>query len=57
MPKYVIEREVPGAGSLSRADRPSLSIMRRPEKARPADSMGAQLCDWRQNLLHLHRAK
>jgi hypothetical protein len=38
MPKFVIERELPGAGSLSP------QIVRDTEQNGPADSVGAQLC-------------
>jgi hypothetical protein len=48
MPKFVIERELPGAGSLSP------QIVRDTEQNGPADSVGAQLCYPGQDLLHLH---
>jgi len=49
MPKYVIEREIPGAGKIvaSRTQRHCAEIMRRAEQDGTADSMAPQLCDRR----------
>ena len=59
MPKYVIERNMPGAGSLppealQAASQTSCSVLR---KLGPEDSMGAQLRDRRQDLLRLYCPK
>jgi hypothetical protein len=59
MPKYVIERELPVAGQLSPqqlqvVSQTSCSVLR---KLGPGDSVGSQLRDPGQNLLHLHRSQ
>ena len=58
MPKFVIERDLPGAGSLSRAgvERYLTEIVRCPQEYGPADSVGPQLRYPGQDLLYLHRA-
>ena len=57
MPKYVIEREIPGAGSLTAEDlreitRRSCCVL---EELGPADPVGRELRDRRPDLLRLHR--
>ena len=59
MPKFVIEREIPGAGSLSPEQLQAISqkscgVLR---NLGPADSVAAQLRHRRQDLLRLHRAQ
>lgn len=56
MPKYVIEREIPGREIVdSRTQRHCAEIMRRAEQDGAADSMGQELRGRRQNLLRIHR--
>ena len=47
MPKYVIEKEIPGAGvspqELQAVSQKSCSVL---QNLGPANSVGAQLCDW-----------
>ena len=56
MPKYVIERELPGAGNLNGDEVKGISqkILRRAQGPRSRNPMGAKLCDRRQDLLHIH---
>jgi hypothetical protein len=48
MPKYVIEREIPGAGKLSKEELTGNfgKILQR-ARSRAADSMGRELCNRR----------
>ena len=60
MPKYVIEREIPGAGKMSPQDlqeHDRSEVLRRAAKTGAANSVGAQLRHRRQNLLRLYRAE
>ena len=59
MPQFVIEREMPGAGSLGAEDlklasQTSCSVLQRPRAANP---VGPQLRHRQQDLLHLSRAE
>jgi len=56
--KFVIEREIPGAGQIepSRSQDISLKVMRGAQQSRAQRAMGTQLRNRRQNLLYLHAA-
>ncbi len=58
MPKFVIERDLPGAGSLNTQELECYlaEIVRCPHEHGPADSVGSQLRYPGQDLLYLHRA-
>jgi hypothetical protein len=60
MPKYLIEREIPGAGNLTPQglqgiSQKSCSVLQ--NLGPTADSMGRELRHRRQSLLRLHRAE
>ena len=57
MPKYVIERDIPGVGAstadaLQAVSQTSCNVLKR---ARARDTVGPKLCHRRQDLLRLHR--
>ena len=59
MPKFVIERQVPGAGALTPEQLQAISqtscgVLR---NLGPADSMGSQLRHCRRHLLRIHRTQ
>jgi hypothetical protein len=59
MPKYVIQREIPGAGKLSMEELRAISqtscgVL---QKNGSSDSVAAQLRDRRQNLMRVYRAE
>ena len=59
MPKYVIEREIPGAGKMTpeQFEGRFPDFLRSSAPAGAGDSVGPQLCDRRQDLLHLYCAR
>ncbi len=59
MPKYVIERELPGAGKLTSGELQAdfTEILQRVERHGTADPVGAELCHRRQGVLRLHRTE
>ena len=58
MPKFLIEREIAGAGKLSAPELQGsvAEVVQRLAAAGPADSVGAELRNRRQDLLRLHRS-
>jgi hypothetical protein len=59
MPKYVIEREIPGAGNLKPEELQAISqkscgVLKKHGTTNP---VGGKLCDPGQDLLRLHRAQ
>ncbi len=60
MPKFVIERDVPGAEKSNRsttAGKSPKSLSTFLKGMGPRDSMASQLRDWRQSLLRLSRSR